>query len=208
MEAYNLSNVVADQERFAQTSFSTSTCNASRSTTYEAESLLRIFPPASLGHFLQNKGEGGYKLLYELSNSELQPVVVSAVTVSDMVSKIKDVFGLNIIQIAELVGVSRPSIYNHISGKETAKYLDGYKKYFDLAELVQSQIKGDIKSGLKSVLVDGKTLLAYLKKSDFDSGKIIEVCQKVSDKMADRKIPASSSYADQVRATRLNTIQG
>jgi predicted DNA-binding protein YlxM (UPF0122 family) len=208
MEAYNLANIVADQEKFAQTSFSTSVCNASHITTYETASLLRIFPPTSLGCFLQNKGDGNYKLLYESSNSEPQPTFVSAVSVSDMVSKVKDVFGLSIIQIAELVGVSRPSIYNHISGKESAKYLHEYKKYFDLAELVQSQVNGDIKPGLKSVLVDGKTLLAYLKNPKIEPTKILDVCQKIADKVAERKELTPSSYSDQVLAARLNTIQG
>lgn len=207
MDAYNLSNIGADQYGYATTAFSTSARNASHVVSYEAENLLQVFPSdKNFSDYIQSK-DGGYQLLYELPGAE-QIAASAAVSVADMVSKIKDVFGLSVIQIAELVGVSRPSIYNHISGKESAKFLDSYKKYFDLADLVQAQVKGDVKSGLKSVLVDGKTLLTHLKSANFTSNEIVEVCHKVADKVSNRKALAPTSYADQVRATRLNTVQG
>ena len=40
------------------------------------------------------------------------------ISVKEMVEKIRSIFGLNAIQVANLVGVSRPSLYNHISVKE------------------------------------------------------------------------------------------
>ena len=41
--------------------------------------------------------------------------------IKDIVDKARDVFGLSAIQVANIVGVSRPSLYNHMSSKEIPK---------------------------------------------------------------------------------------
>lgn len=120
---------------------------------------------------------------------------LATLTVKEMVQKIKNTFGLNNVQIADIVRVSRPSLYNHIAGKEVPTSLDSYQAFYDIAVQVEAKVGAPLKPGLKSILVNGKTLLTYLKERNMNPERIIYAAQEVSKKLAvsagQTKIPAS-----------------
>ncbi|MGV6479163.1 hypothetical protein ACT2VT_003243 [Pantoea agglomerans] len=98
----------------------------------------------------------------------------------EMLDKIKEVFGLPVSNIASIVGVSRATIYNHISSSSAE-----VSEYNDLFEIALTIDKNgwDVKKGLKSVVVDGKTLLKHLNSKPLDTDKILEVSRMVSTKI-------------------------
>ncbi len=100
---------------------------------------------------------GDYQLntTQDLTISEVETDVV--MSIKDIVDKARDVFGLSVIQVASLVGVSRPSLYNHMSSKEMPKDISAYNDLYTLALAVESEVNINLKKGLKNVLVDGRT---------------------------------------------------
>lgn len=147
--------------------------------------------------------DGGY--LLEMITPEFDQIKVLAIR--DMVEKVKNVLGLSHVQIASIVGVSRPSLYNHINEKETPKSSDGYKRLFEIAEGIDANNAGSLKKGLKSVLVEGRTLLSYLKDQDTGTEKIIDVALEISKKLS-RRSSDTISKADQLAAVRQNSQMG
>lgn len=131
----------------------------------------------------------------------------NTVEVKDMVELIKEVFGLNHVQIASIVGVSRPSLYNHINGKETPKDMEGYTALFDVAKNIKNRTNSSLKHGLKSVLVEGRTLFSYLKDNKFESSKILDVALEVSEKIQGRSATIISK-SEQLAAVRHNSRMG
>jgi hypothetical protein len=117
--------------------------------------------------------------------------------VAQMVHFSKSVLGLTFVQLASIVGVSRPSLYNHISGKETAKSLDGYEYLYNLADRIKSEVVGDISAGIKTVLVDGETLLSRLKRNDVDEESFLAAAQIVAEKLLSKKKRDASGDSDQ-----------
>lgn len=130
------------------------------------------------------------------------PSTSETISVTDVVNTVKDVFGLNNVQIADLVGVSRPSLYNHLSGKEDPKSMDEYLKIWQLAVDVRGAVPSDIKAGLKSILVNGKTLLTHLKDGERSQVNIISICQQIADKLLDvgTRTPSASEQKRAVRS--------
>lgn len=106
-----------------------------------------------------------------------------SISVEDMVDKAKAVFGLNYAQIARLTKVSRPSLYNHINGKEIPKSIAGYRDLYEVALAVEKNVSLDIRRGLNSVLVDGETLLGHLESSNRDPDHFVKVCRKIAERV-------------------------
>ena len=131
-----------------------------------------------------------------------------AVTVEDMVQKIRSVFGLNLVQVSDVIGVSEKSLHADLVGKRAPESLDPYRKYYDLALEVEKAITVPLKPGLKSVLVDGKTLLRHLKEKNCDREKILSVAREVSRKLAASKKPDVVTVEEQRRICRLYTRAG
>jgi hypothetical protein len=129
---------------------------------------------------------------YELSTSsdfDVVPAEKSAVTdVEQIVARAKSRIGLTATMTAKFVGVSRPTLYNHIKGNDhEPKSMDGYVKLEDL--LTQLEVAGvnDIKRGLKSVLINGSTLLARLRNhKKLDTNEFVSAAKIVSEKIASR----------------------
>ncbi len=147
--------------------------------------VLRSLDDFSLLEFYLDDGDQ-YQLRPNECNVEIFQTAqrILSVSVKDMVEKIRVVFGLNNSQVASLVNVSRPSLYNHINNKESPVSIKNYQAVYDLAISVESATSGcALKQGLKSILVDGKTLLAYLKESPLDAEKILAVSGVVADKL-------------------------
>jgi len=146
---------------------------------------------------LLESSRGEYEFVESYSkNSEYQN---STITVKEMVDKIRSVFGLNAVQVASLVGISRPSLYNHISEKENPKDLNAYKKIYDLALRIETEVSDDLKRGLKTVLVEGKTLLQHLKQRPLDADRIIFVAKQVQSKLSTSEKSASNLSTSEQR---------
>ena len=128
----------------------------------------------------------------------------TALDVVDIVARVREVFGLNAVQMSQALRVSRPTLYNHLKGKECDQSLSRYQELYVLANEVDEQLNIDIRKGLKSVLVDGKTLLSYLKEEELDRRKVLEVSSLIASKLANspnstkEKMPAN----EQIRSSR------
>ena len=132
-----------------------------------------------------------------------------SVTISDMVQKIRGIFGLNNVQVASVVKVSRPSLYNHISEKESPKSLESYHSIYDLALRVEEEVQYDIRPGLKSILVDGRTLLSHLKTAPINSDKIFQIALQIACKLKEKPIKKLKiSSSDQRSVSHLVTKSG
>ena len=120
-------------------------------------------------------------------------------TAADMIPKVLSVFGLNVSQLADILRISRASIYNHLAGKEPESN-DSYLQLYKLA-LMAEEIRPTYDGGLKSVLVNGKTLLKHLKTGWQDSDTILKTCAAINEKLAQR--PAHPARKEsQTMATR------
>lgn len=138
----------------------------------------------------------------DLSNAtEEQNAVVD---VSDMFARVKEIFGLNAVQMSQAARVSRPTLYNHLKGKDCDQSLVRYQELYTLANEVSRQLEVDIRKGLKSVLVDGKTLLSYLKEEELDHDKILEVSHSIANKLANSSSSTKEvmSAKHQIRSSR------
>lgn len=132
-------------------------------------------------------------LVLEGRGEDLEPV-----SVDDMVQLIKEVFGLSAVQVANILGISRPALYNHLSGKEAPRDLSSYEALFHTAHQVWSSIGRTLKPGLKSYLVDGKTLLGHLNESFRNTELIVDYARKIDQKLQKNKVdPGAVSAAEQ-----------
>ncbi len=135
-----------------------------------------------------------------------EPVVTAEAVadIPDMVEKVKEVFGLNNVQISEIINISRPSLYNHISGKEVPHSVKPYSDLYELALLLESdsEVSPDIKKGLKSILIENKTLLLHLRTASRDKLKILDIAKKVSRKLRANNTPASGTLSAARRASK------
>ncbi|HCC77052.1 MAG TPA: hypothetical protein DEQ42_15445 [Shigella sp.] len=125
---------------------------------------------------------------------ELQSRSECVYSLSDMLTTIKRVFGLSTTNVASIVGVSRATIYNHISSGSAE--LNEYENLFYLAKKVEE--KGwDISRGLKSVMIDGKTLLKYLSSKPLDEEKVLRVCEAISKKLESISVAETPSVFEE-----------
>ena len=151
--------------------------------------------------------DGTYQL--ESKSREIPRDNAEPVTVKDMVEKIRDVFGLNAVQVAKIVDVSRPSLYNHISGKEAPKDIAIYQSLYDLALTLDREGGTNLKPGLKTVIVDGMTLLEHLKQKPLDASHILSVARQIAIKLSSTEpSPSGLSISDQRAKSRSITKAG
>lgn len=118
----------------------------------------------------------------EHNENEKQPkiIVSDTYTSSEMLYLIKSVFGLSTTSVANIVGISRATIYNHLSSGCTENH--EYIQLFNIAKQVSN--KGfEVKRGLKSVLIEGKTLHKHLNSKPIEEEKILAVCEAISLKL-------------------------
>lgn len=137
---------------------------------------------------------GDYLYLIESLISD-SAIDLDCYTVSDMVDKIKKTFGLSTSNIAIIVGVSRATIYNHISCSSSVDVSE-YLNLFHLAKAVEDR-GYNVSKGLKSVSVEGKTLLKHLTTETFEFEKLIEICKVVSFKLKNMNTARAATIYDQ-----------
>lgn len=131
-----------------------------------------------------------------------------AVSVKDMVDNITNVFDVKISSLAKILGVSRGTIYNHIAGKHEHSDIEIYKRFNHISEEVRKSCKPEhIRKGLKSVLVDGRTLLAHLQYETNDK-RILDICKIIEQKVAERAPKNSLTPEEARRASHRFSKQG
>lgn len=116
------------------------------------------------------------------------------VSIAEMIELAKETFGLSAVQIAGILNISRPSLYNHISGKEMPKNTSPYEALFRTTKRVQSRVGCSLKPGLKNILIEGNTLLGHLKQSYADADLIERYSQLIAEKLGEIK-PTSSIFS-------------
>jgi predicted transcriptional regulator len=128
---------------------------------------------------------------------------MSSVSVAEIVSKLKTVFGLNHSQIANLIGVSHRVLRDYIYARAFPSSMLSYLQWWQLANEVERSISVDIKPGLKSVRVNGKTLLTWL--FEKDSTSIIDACKEINNKLS-KNPPKTPSVNEQRLTARLHSV--
>lgn len=141
-----------------------------------------LFAPSKNGYVLN------LKVADTSSESENVDVVLM---IEGVVQSAKRVLGLTNVQIAKFAGVSRPSLYNHLSGKETPKSLNGYMALSQLISRIKVEIGIEFGSGMKSFLVKGQTLQSRLKQGLFDEEEFVSAAKEVAKMMASRKLKST-----------------
>lgn len=142
------------------------------------------------------QAEEGYGLLE--STLEVNSLEAEVGTTPDLINKIKDIFGLNPTQLSKIVDVSRATIYNHMKLEIGTGSVETYQDLYQLALTVEAK-HGSISNGLKSVLVNGKSLLKHLQRKDLDNEYLLAVVDQVVEKMPVKQ-KNQLSYLEQRKA--------
>lgn len=172
--------------------------NINQESNYNANDLIQKF---ATGYLAIVFGESGYEIYIpqEIKNIFTDVNIPAVVTVNDMVSHARKTFGLNAVQVATLIGVSRASLYNHLNEDEQPSSIDVYQKLYNVSQAVSRAINVDIQPGLKSIVVDGKTLLGHLKFSIDDTDKIVNICRQIEQKISNIKSKRNNLSVEQQR---------
>lgn len=147
-----------------------------------------------------NSGNEYFSIRHHLEHNsiELRHLVShQALSVSEMVQEIRSIFGLNASQLARLVDVSRASYYNHVSGKERPINTDNYERLYRAAIAVKEVSSTGVSDVLKTVLVDGKTILSHLNDGYADYDNIAQIAQSAIAKAPQRTQPENISVEQQ-----------
>ncbi len=103
---------------------------------------------------------GSYIIPEVPSNPITHEISDNVTSVPEMIDAIKTSLGLNYSQLANVLKVSRVTIYNHLKGEGS---IELYESLYELASLVAKKYES-VSSILKSVKVEGTTLLKHLEK--------------------------------------------
>lgn len=128
---------------------------------------------------------------------------MSPITLKSTVEKIKFVFGLNQHQISKIMGITVQNLNEFLSGKIPVPIHLNYVFWWDIAVEVERIKTVDIRIGLKSILVNGKTLLAHLYQGDRDS--IIAASREINTRLSESP-PSIPKTTEQRLTSRLHSI--
>lgn len=144
------------------------------------------------------KDDGIYSLV-KTQKVDKENIEQRAISIDDAVSILKKGLGLPVSVVAEIAGVSRATLYNHMSltSDVSSSFETQYKKIFELAVYLD---KNDLSlgKGLKSILIDGRTMLNHLKNKELDYQQLIVYIEQLSAKLSNVK-PAKKFSAEDER---------
>lgn len=129
-------------------------------------------------------------------------IKTAVASVKDMVEKIQTTFGLNLSQIAKIIGVSRATIYNHINDDNSVA--EHYVDFYRLSLEVELQY-GCVAAVLKNILVNDRTLLRHLECSYKDADLIMSVIEQIKG-YKPQKSANFGTISDQKRANMLYVV--
>lgn len=121
-------------------------------------------------------------------------------SVNDMVKHIQNTFGLNLSQIAKIIGVSRATVYNHIN--DANAIADHYIDFYKLSQEVDRNF-GSVSNVLKNILVNDRTLLRHLECSYKDAELIMSVIEQIKD-YKPQKSANYGTISDQKRSNMIH----
>lgn len=129
----------------------------------------------------------------------------STVSVSTMVKTIRAVFGLNAHQVAQLVGVSRATLYNHLQGGGPVEH---YQALYRAAQATHNRVPEGVGRALKAILIDGHTLHWHLKRGYNDPDRVAQLAQRAVQAYGDQGQSEPVSAAHQRDRVRAISTQG
>ena len=117
---------------------------------------------------------------YATKNPDIAPL-----SATDMVSSVREFFGLNMAQTARVFGVSRATLYNHVN-TDTAP-VTAYQELHTLVEKLAADSPNGLGTKIKSVQVENETLLDILYTKPLNLNRIEEVTKIIiATKESDR----------------------
>lgn len=133
---------------------------------------------------------------------------LSAVSIRDIIAEIDDVLGLNNTLIADIIGVSRISVSKHKGGcNPDESTLESYRRLYELAQIAKIY-RTTLAPGLKSVLIDRRSLLRHLQESWRDPEKMGPIFELVAKKLDGRKSELEITNVELKKAIRVLTKEG
>lgn len=99
----------------------------------------------------------GYALAESERLEELTSSFQDVLSVRDMIETIKSSLGINYSQMANILKVSRVTVYNHLKGDGPVEL---YESLYEVAKVAEEKY-GSISHILKAVKIEGKTLLKH-----------------------------------------------
>lgn len=112
------------------------------------------------------------------SNSDTQRLF----TVNDCVLLSQKVLGLKINEFAKLVGVSRATLDLHRKGANVKDMTD-YQKVYDFIAEIESNFGDTIKTGMRNILINRKTLLQHFMQNRDELEKTRPFIEEVASKI-------------------------
>lgn len=128
--------------------------------------------------------------------SELTAPAAPVLTgVADMIAAVRSALSLQIKEIASLVGVERPTVYSWIQGKSTPfeQNRSRLQQLFAAARKWQALSPLPLGDGVRSVILDGDSLLDLLSHTPVPESKIQTLLMALASKVPTTKTPRSTA---------------
>jgi len=111
--------------------------------------------------------------------------------------KIRQVFGLNLMQLTQILGLGNVAVlHRNIMSEEQYSKLN---KMYRNALLVEKVVNADISPFLKSKFVNGKTLLTHLRDVNIDIYFLVWICKQLEQQCMPTPVISKSQQHQTVR---------
>ena len=182
--------------------FSSNTAAQPATTFWESLEVDRLAGPTSVaaGYVVvvtESAGDTGRRIpleslrgsvtsLRSTFSREHHPAVSPAASVSDMLACVRTAFSLNVKQLAQTMGVERPTIYTWIrdEGEPRPDNLRHLRAVWELAELWLKLARRPIGKLLQAVVVDDQSVLDLLVAKPLRTHVLQEQLRRISDQLA------------------------
>lgn len=150
-----------------------------------------------------------------ISNADVQEEQISessTISVDAMTTQIKDLFGVNVSDLAKVIGVSRPTAYKYLSeeGPTDTAIIERIHKMHELAELWGSLTTRPISRELKRSYPDSPSLIDIISADPVDyafAAKRIHLLARLSEKRTVNSADFPKNYAmDNINNTIENLV--
>jgi hypothetical protein len=147
--------------------------------------------------------------VYSIIKGSNEPAIadMKALTINEIQDYIEDRLKFNPTQMAKMLGFSRQSYYNHKNQltivSEAA--ISSYKKAFSLIKAIEDKSPNAF-DGIKTVLVGGKSLMAWLVEMETHREDIPKIAQTVHEKIANNVKTDTVTVVEETQTKRLINI--
>ncbi len=112
------------------------------------------------------------------ASDTLESEDIAILSAADMLSSVREFFGLNMAQTARVFGISRATLYNHVNTDSAPVVV--YQELHSLVEKLAVDSPDGLGSKIKSVLVENETLLDILYTKPLNLNRIEEVTKIIT----------------------------